>query len=37
MTYCSALCEQGDLGFSVETMLRGTRVMRSAWRGLLSS
>ncbi|MBE7519130.1 MAG: hypothetical protein HS107_07765 [Thermoflexaceae bacterium] len=37
MTYCSALCEQGDLGFSIETLLRGTMVMRSAWRDLLVS
>ena len=34
MTYCSAMCEQGGLGFSIETLLRDTRVMRSAWRDL---
>lgn len=32
MTYCSALCEQGDLGFSLETFFRGTRIERAAWR-----
>lgn len=35
MTYCSAMCEQGDLGFSIETLLRDRMMMRSAWRDLL--
>jgi hypothetical protein len=32
MTYCSALCERGDLGFSLETFFRGTQIERFAWR-----
>lgn len=37
LTYCSVLCEQADLGFSIETLLRGNAVLRSAWRELLLS
>jgi hypothetical protein len=32
MTYCTSLCERGDLGFSLETFFRGTLIERFAWR-----
>lgn len=32
MTYCTSLCERGDLGFSLETFFRGTVIERFAWR-----
>ena len=35
MTYCSALCEKGDLGFTLEFLLRETHIERLAWRSLL--
>jgi hypothetical protein len=25
MTYCGSLCEKGDLGFTIETLLEATR------------
>ena len=34
MTYCTSLCERGDLGFSLETFFRGTLIERFAWRDL---
>ena len=34
MTYCSVLCERGDLGFTLETFFRGTVIERYAWRSL---
>lgn len=37
MTYCGALCERADLGFTIETLLRDTVLMRSAWRQLLAA
>lgn len=37
MTYCGSLCEKADLGFTIETLLEGVHVMRSAWRELLAA
>jgi hypothetical protein len=36
MTYCSVLCERGDLGFTLETFFRGTVIERLAWHSLPS-
>ncbi len=35
MTYCSVLCEKGALGFTIEAVLQGMRVLRREWRPLL--
>lgn len=37
MTYCGALCEKGDLGFTIEALLAEHQVVRSAWRQLLAA
>jgi hypothetical protein len=37
MTYCGTLCEKADLGFTIETLLKGTIIIRSAWRELLAA
>jgi hypothetical protein len=37
MTFCSILCEKGALGFTLETVLSGVRVLRREWRPLLVS
>ena len=37
MTYCSVLCERGDLGFTLETFFRGTVIERLAWKALPAS
>jgi hypothetical protein len=35
MTYCSALCEKGALGFTLDTILSGIRILRRDWRMLM--
>jgi len=37
MTYCGSLCERADLGFTIETLLHNTPVVRSAWRQLMAA
>jgi endogenous inhibitor of DNA gyrase (YacG/DUF329 family) len=37
MTYCSSLCEQGDLGFTIESMIREHYIQRTSWRKLLAA
>ena len=37
MTYCGSLCERADLGFTIETLLHNTPVMRSAWKQLMAA
>jgi hypothetical protein len=37
MTYCGALCEKADLGFTIETLLHDVRVIRKEWRELLAA
>lgn len=37
MTYCSSLCEQGDLGFTIEAMIREHYIQRTSWRKLLAA
>jgi hypothetical protein len=35
MTYCSMLCEKGALGFTLDTVLNGIRILRREWQPLL--
>ena len=37
MTYCSSLCEQGDLGFTIESIIREHTIRRTSWRKLLAA
>jgi len=37
MTYCSSLCEQGDLGFTIEAVIREHLIQRTSWRKLLAA
>jgi hypothetical protein len=37
MTYCGVLCEKGDLGFTIETLLQPVRVIQKEWRELLAA
>jgi hypothetical protein len=37
MTYCGTLCERGALGFTIETLLGGVRILRREWRPLLTA
>ena len=37
MTYCSSLCELGDLGFTIEAMIREHLIRRTSWRKLLAA
>ena len=37
MTYCSSLCEQGDLGFTIEAMIREHHIQFTSWRKLLAA
>ncbi len=37
MTYCSSLCEQGDLGFTIEAVIREHYLQRTSWRKLLAA
>lgn len=37
MTYCGALCETADLGFTIETLLNEYQIVRPAWRQLLAA
>jgi len=37
MTYCGSFCEQADLGFTIDTLLRGQRYMPASWGLLLAA
>ncbi len=37
MTYCSTLCEKGALGFTLDTVLQGMRILRREWQPLLAA
>ncbi|HXU22630.1 MAG TPA: hypothetical protein VN697_01250 [Tepidiformaceae bacterium] len=37
MTYCGSLCERADLGFTIETLLHNTPLIRSAWKQLMAA
>lgn len=37
MTYCGALCEKADLGFTIETLLGKVEFVKPAWRVLLAA
>ena len=37
MTFCSVLCERGALGFTLETLLQGIRIVRREWQPLFAS
>jgi hypothetical protein len=32
MTYCGSLCERAELGFTIESLLGTTEVVRTGWR-----
>lgn len=36
MTFCTALCELGGLGFTLDTLLSGVRVLRREWAPLMA-
>ena len=35
MTYCTTLCEKGALGFTLDTVLQGIRILRRDWQPLM--
>lgn len=37
MTYCGALCERSDLGFTIEGLLSEVHVVRLDWKELLAA
>ncbi len=37
MTFCTSLCERSALGFTIETLLAGIRVLKPEWRMLLQA
>lgn len=37
MTYCGSLCERADMGFTIEALLSGQRVLPREWRDLLAA
>lgn len=37
MTYCGALCEKADLGFTIETLLANVEFVKPQWRMLLAA
>ena len=37
MTYCSALCEKGALGFTIETLLGSVHRLRRDWKPLFTA
>ena len=37
MTYCGVLCERGGLGFTLDSILTGIKVVRRDWHLLLAA
>ena len=37
MTYCGSLCERADMGFTIESLLNESRVVRVDWASLLAA
>lgn len=37
MTYCGVLCERGALGFTLDTLLAGVRVLPLEWKALFAA
>jgi hypothetical protein len=37
MTYCGSLCEQADLGFTIESMLHPVEMLPASWKQLMAA
>jgi hypothetical protein len=37
MTFCGVLCEKGGLGFTLDSIMAGFRVLPREWRGLFAA